>query len=78
MTMPVLSGVEAMKALRALDPDLPIVLSSGYSEEEATQRTRGEPVHFLQKPYRIDELERTLRSALTAKRTSSRPTGDGS
>ncbi|MBL9108977.1 MAG: response regulator, partial [Myxococcales bacterium] len=77
MTMPVLSGVETMKALRALDPNLPIVLSSGYSEEEATQRTRGEPAHFLQKPYRIDELERTLRSALTAKRPSQRPTGEG-
>jgi len=71
MTMPVLSGVEAMRALREIDPAVPLVLSTGYSEEDVTARTEGEPVVFLQKPYRLEELEVALRSALAPRQQGS-------
>lgn len=64
MTMPVLSGVEALRVLRSLDSSLPVILSTGYSEEDVTERAAGEPVVFLQKPYQLEELEDALRTAL--------------
>lgn len=68
MTMPGLSGVEAMRVLRDHDPRVPIVLSTGYSEEDATARLGGEEVVFLQKPYRLEELEAAIRKALARRR----------
>jgi CheY-like chemotaxis protein len=68
MTMPVLSGVEALRAIRGMAPDVPVILSSGYSEDEIEQREHTvEPSAFLQKPYRIEDLERALRQVLPAR-----------
>ncbi|MEM6455251.1 MAG: response regulator [Acidobacteriota bacterium] len=57
MTMPRMDGPEALKAIRALDPDARVILSSGYHEDEAVRRLGDLPVAgFLQKPYRLKEL----------------------
>ncbi len=60
LTMPGLSGSETFAGLRRIRPDLKVLLSSGYSEEDAAQRFRGgRPAGFLQKPYRaLDLVER--------------------
>jgi two-component system cell cycle sensor histidine kinase/response regulator CckA len=65
MTMPEMSGEESFCELRRLRPDVRVVLSSGYSEHEATRRfsTKG-LVGFLQKPYTADELAEKMRAAL--------------
>jgi PAS domain S-box-containing protein len=52
MTMPGMDGVEAMRAMRELVPDLPIILTSGYSEQEAQERCAGAVfTGFIQKPF---------------------------
>jgi CheY-like chemotaxis protein len=52
MTMPGMNGVEAMRAMRKLVPGLPIVLTSGYSEQEAQERCSGDTfTAFIQKPF---------------------------
>lgn len=52
MKMPVMGGEETFYALRALDPTIKIVLSSGYNESEVTNRLlRQEFTRFLAKPY---------------------------
>jgi CheY-like chemotaxis protein len=38
LTMPVMSGEEALQKMRLIDPRLPVVLSSGYNEVEAIRR----------------------------------------
>jgi CheY-like chemotaxis protein len=52
LTMPKMGGDVAASRVRALRPELPILLSSGYSEGEA-ERNSSESAHsaFLQKPY---------------------------
>ncbi len=61
MTMPVLGGVEAMGGMRSIDPNVPIVLVSGYSEIEAGALIRGDrPDAFLQKPFKAKALKTTL------------------
>jgi len=65
MTMPKMDGSECFHALRALNPDVKVVLSSGYSEEEATTRFIGKGLAgFLQKPYSPEDLRATMTSVL--------------
>ena len=66
MTMPGLSGEETLRHLRAVRADVPVVLSSGYSEAEALERFGGQALAgFLQKPYTTQALARKV-SAATA------------
>jgi len=57
MTMPHLSGEEVFREMRYLNPGIKVVLSSGYNEQEATNRFVGKGLAgFLQKPYKPDGL----------------------
>ena len=69
-TMPDLSGEETLVLLRERDPQLVVVLTSGYEEAESLIAARRvSPNAFLHKPYAPDELARTVRAALDAART---------
>ena len=65
LTMPVMNGEEAMRRIRRLRPDVPVVLSSGFSEAEALDRFSQEGLSgFLQKPYTATTLARRIKQAL--------------
>jgi CheY-like chemotaxis protein len=65
LTMPVLDGRECCKRIRALRPDLKVILASGYGGLEAGSKfEEGELAGFLQKPYRSRELVALVRSVL--------------
>ncbi|HEY3446853.1 MAG TPA: response regulator [Myxococcales bacterium] len=65
MVMPGMSGAEAFRRLRALRPELRVLLVSGYTDsEEAHALLREEHVGFLAKPYRLDELAAKMREVL--------------
>jgi CheY-like chemotaxis protein len=65
LNMPGLLGDEVFRALRRVDPKLPILFSSGYPEQEALDRLAGAgPIHFVQKPYRTQALLAGVRRAL--------------
>jgi DNA-binding NtrC family response regulator len=56
-----MSGEETFGALRRLRPELKVVLSSGYNEQDATSRFAGKGLAgFVQKPYTLAELERAV------------------
>jgi len=58
LTMPGLSGHETFKLLRALEPEVPILLSSGYDRQSLPIDLRVErAAGFLKKPYGLHELE---------------------
>jgi PAS domain S-box-containing protein len=74
MTMPVMSGEEALDRLREIDPEIPVILSSGYSEMEATRRFAGrELAGFLQKPYTAAQLAAKVQSVLQESRGIATP-----
>ncbi len=57
MTMPVMDGEEAFQAIRRIQEDVRVVLSSGYNEQDATNRFAGKGLAgFIQKPYRASDL----------------------
>ncbi|WP_267395130.1 PAS domain-containing protein [Sphingomonas sp. GC_Shp_1] len=59
VVMPGMSGVELGQELRKLYPDLPVILTSGYSSVLAERGTHG--FELLHKPYSVDELAKVLR-----------------
>jgi PAS domain S-box-containing protein len=57
MTMPILSGDEAVRHMMKLRPDAVVIASSGYGEVEARRRFEGTGVSaFLAKPYSSEQL----------------------
>ena len=62
VVMPGITGVAMAKVLRERRPDLPVVLTSGYSEELADSGYEG--FEFLAKPYSADQVARALAKAM--------------
>lgn len=61
LRMPGLSGEATFERLHELEPDLPILIWSGYSaEQDVAAMLRKGAVGFVQKPYRVAELSRTV------------------
>ena len=61
VVMPGISGLELAKRIRRSHPNLPVVLTSGYSHILAEEGTHGFPL--LRKPYSVEGLARILRTA---------------
>ncbi len=65
LTMPGLDGLGTLEALRKDHPDLPVLLCSGYDRDETLAKVSDiRQVGFLQKPYRLKELEKALAQLL--------------
>ncbi len=65
LTMPRMGGEEVFREIRRRNPEAKIVLCSGYSEHEATQRFIGMGLAgFLHKPYGMEDLKAVLRATL--------------
>jgi signal transduction histidine kinase/ligand-binding sensor domain-containing protein/ActR/RegA family two-component response regulator len=66
LTMPRMGGMETAERLRALRPDLPIVLMSGFTVDEVSDREgRGPWSTFISKPFRADQLQAAVSSAMS-------------
>jgi PAS domain S-box-containing protein len=65
LTMPVMSGEAVLQAIRKIRSDVPVVLSSGYTETEAVEKFHGLGLSgFLQKPYTATALARKIKQAV--------------
>ena len=65
LTMPRMSGEETFHELRRIDPQLTVIISSGYNEQDVAQRFAGTGVAgVLHKPYTCAQLRLCLREAL--------------
>ncbi|WLG94332.1 response regulator [Pseudomonas sp. FP198] len=62
VVMPGISGIALARQLRQRRKDLPVVLTSGYSEELAHSGHEG--FAFLSKPYSADQVSRVLNQTL--------------
>jgi PAS domain S-box-containing protein len=61
LTMPRMDGVQAFAKLCELNPDIQVVLASGYSEEDVSLRFAGKGLAgVLQKPYTLSKLRELL------------------
>lgn len=70
LKMPGMSGEETLRALRQIDAQVRVILSSGYNETEVSHLFHeGEIMAFLQKPYNFALLTQRVRKALNSKAT---------
>ncbi|MDD2310532.1 MAG: transporter substrate-binding domain-containing protein [Desulfuromonadaceae bacterium] len=62
LTMPHMDGEQCFRELRQLDPNVKVIMSSGYNEQEVTQKFVGKGLAgFIQKPYKLSVLEDAIR-----------------
>jgi CheY-like chemotaxis protein len=66
LTMPEISGPEVLARVREIRPDLPVVVMSGYHEDEASKTLGAKISGFVQKPFTPGDLARRMRVALEA------------
>jgi signal transduction histidine kinase/CheY-like chemotaxis protein len=65
LTMPTMNGEETYRRMRAVDRTVPVLLMSGYTEQEASTHFGGQGTSgFIQKPFRLDELKEAIRRVL--------------
>jgi len=62
LSMPEMGGLDVAERLRVIDPGLPIVLMSGYSEERVPPEFLAQAASdFLAKPFSLDQFAETVR-----------------
>lgn len=65
LTMPGIDGHNAFLEIRRLRADVPVILTSGYTEQDVADQFAGAGLAgFIHKPYRFKELADKLRAAL--------------
>lgn len=65
LTMPHLSGDEVFRELRRINQSVPVILMSGFTEDDAVREFIGKGLAgFLQKPFRLQELRDKLAETL--------------
>jgi CheY-like chemotaxis protein len=65
MIMPGMGGAETFKALKAMDPDVSVLIISAYSLPDEVRDLLAQGCKgFLQKPFQIPELFSTIRRAI--------------
>lgn len=68
LTMPNMDGEETFRELRQIKDGVKIILCSGYSEKEVVTRFAGKGLAgYIQKPYKLNTLERVMRAVLEEK-----------
>jgi len=61
MTMPRMNGEDCFHALYNIAPHVPVILSSGYTEADATSCFQAQELAgFIQKPYQIDHFQKVV------------------
>ena len=67
LTMPRLDGFEALQRMKALRPEVRVLLSSGFAEPGMERRIPpGSVAGFLPKPYRVQDLIAAVKASLEA------------
>ena len=61
LTMPDMDGEQCFRELKRLDPEVKVIMSSGFSEHEVGQKFAGKGLAgFIQKPYKMSELQEAI------------------
>ncbi|MFQ5824527.1 MAG: HD domain-containing phosphohydrolase [bacterium] len=67
--MPQLDGLELVRKLKALSPEIPVVLMTGHATlEVAVQAVQEGASNFVRKPFNVDEILIAIQSAIERKK----------
>lgn len=69
LVMPDLNGLETLKKIKALDPDVEVIIITGYGTiQSAVETIKAGAFHFLSKPFVPDDLRNLVNRALEKRR----------
>jgi len=69
LVMPDMDGLEALKKIRALDPEVEVIIITGYGTiQSAVESIKAGAFHFLSKPFVPDDLRNLVSRALEKRR----------
>ncbi len=70
VVLPDLNGVELVTRLHQINTYVPVIMSSGYTEEKSWRnRIKENHYAFLQKPFDVESMRRTVKETLVDSRT---------
>ena len=68
LKMPGMNGIEVLKHLKALQPEVPIIMITGYSTvDTAVEAMKNGAVDYIAKPFSPEDITEKVRSALEQK-----------
>jgi CheY-like chemotaxis protein len=59
-----MNGLQLIEQVRALQPEVPVLVTTGYMEDLTTATETGRPLDILGKPFKLAELAARVRQAL--------------
>ncbi len=66
LTMPHMDGEQAFREMRRIDHSVKVIISSGYNEQEVTQKFVGKGLAgFIKKPFSLTELKVSVSKAMS-------------
>src|SRR5690606_31567651 len=68
VVMPSMDGPTMAKEIRKLAPDLPVLFMSGYAEEQLRREIAIENMHFIPKPFSVQQISDKVATVLGARR----------
>jgi two-component system, response regulator, stage 0 sporulation protein F len=69
--MPGMDGAETAREIAKIDPDLPVIFSTGHAALRVLRQAAGEGVSILEKPFTLAELDQLITEMLHARRVRS-------
>jgi DNA-binding NtrC family response regulator len=66
IVMPRLGGIELAKRISKMHPEIPILLATGYPDQQAVAESTAPQFELLRKPFAIGELISKVGSLLEA------------
>jgi DNA-binding NtrC family response regulator len=64
VVLPVINGIDLARAAQQIRPTLKVVYMSGHTDDAQVKAIANTRANFLQKPFGVDELNRTVSAAL--------------
>ena len=69
--MPGMDGAETAREIARIDPDLPVIFSTGHAALRYLRQAAGEGISILEKPFTLTELDQLISDILQARRLRS-------
>jgi two-component system cell cycle sensor histidine kinase/response regulator CckA len=64
VVMPVMDGPAMAREIRRIDPEMPILFMSGYAEEQLRRDIQIPAMHFLAKPFSVQQIVEAVEKIL--------------
>lgn len=76
--MPGMSGLEALRRIRTVAPDVPVVVVTGFGSNHTHAEARSLGAAVLDKPFEVDDLLELIERLVDGPRAVTPPVGDAS